>query len=218
MFDLLDVLRFVVREEGSDLHLKVPSRPLARIHGQLQTIEEWEPLKPADTDRILREMLTDHDKLAEFDRGHVLLRHMVIHPDEGVIARVAGARCDPGTGVCAMALTGGSFARRPEIRRVEPDSAAEVRIDATLREVEFYGEVQSSGAQVRSESSVLERSRGRRGARGVSSLYPAPSTPSSNERSRENLRPPPALRPAAPRSPRSWSFESGPNKAKPPKA
>src|SRR5260221_7461338 len=91
---------------------------------------------------------------------------MVIHPDEGVIARVAGARGDPGTGVGATPLTGGSFARRPEIRRVEPGSGAEVRIDATLREVEFYREVQSSGPEIRSESSVLERSRGRRGARG----------------------------------------------------
>jgi twitching motility protein PilT len=70
MFDLHEALRYVVRHEGSDLHLKVPSRPMARIHGLLQAIEEWEPLKPADTDRVLREMLTDHDKLAEFDREH----------------------------------------------------------------------------------------------------------------------------------------------------
>ena len=31
MFDLHDALRYVVRQEGSDLHLKVSSRPLARI-------------------------------------------------------------------------------------------------------------------------------------------------------------------------------------------
>jgi twitching motility protein PilT len=68
MFDLHEALRYVVRKEGSDLHLKVPSRPLARIHGQLQPIEEYDALTPDDTDRILREMLTDHDKLAEFDR------------------------------------------------------------------------------------------------------------------------------------------------------
>jgi twitching motility protein PilT len=70
MFDLHEALRYVVRKEGSDLHLKVPSRPLARIHGRLQPIEEYEPLHSADTDRVLREMLTDHDKLAEFDREH----------------------------------------------------------------------------------------------------------------------------------------------------
>ena len=44
MFDLHEALRFVVRSEGSDLHLKVGSRPLARIHGQLRPIEQCEPL------------------------------------------------------------------------------------------------------------------------------------------------------------------------------
>jgi twitching motility protein PilT len=67
MFDLHEALRYVVRKEGSDLHLKVPSRPLARIHGRLEPIEDYEPLTSADTDRVLREMLTDHEKLAEFD-------------------------------------------------------------------------------------------------------------------------------------------------------
>jgi twitching motility protein PilT len=70
MFELHEALRYVVRKEGSDLHLKVPSRPLARIHGKLEPIEDYEPLRAADTDRVLREMLTDHDKLAEFDREH----------------------------------------------------------------------------------------------------------------------------------------------------
>ena len=68
MFDLQEALRYVVRKEGSDLHLKVPSRPITRIHGKLEPIEEYEPLHPDDTDRVLREMLTDNDKLAEFDR------------------------------------------------------------------------------------------------------------------------------------------------------
>ena len=53
---------------------------------------------------------------------------------------------------------------------------------------------------------------------GVSSLYPAPRTPSSRERSGDTLKPPPAMRPAAPRSPWSWSFERGASKAKPPNA
>ena len=68
MFDLHEALRYVVRHEGSDLHLKVPSKPLARIHGRLTAIEQYEPMQATDTDRVLREMLTDHDKLAEFER------------------------------------------------------------------------------------------------------------------------------------------------------
>jgi twitching motility protein PilT len=68
MFDLHDALGYVVRKEGSDLHLKVPARPQTRIHGRLEPIEGSEPMQPADTERVFRQMLTDQNKLAEFDR------------------------------------------------------------------------------------------------------------------------------------------------------
>jgi twitching motility protein PilT len=68
MFDLASALRYVIAHEGSDLHLKVPSRPLVRIHGQLDPIPDSEPLGPEDTQRILHEVLTAPDRLAEFDR------------------------------------------------------------------------------------------------------------------------------------------------------
>ena len=70
MFDLHEALRYVVRKEGSDLHLKVPSRPLARIHGRLEPIEQFEPLHPGDTERALSEMLADPEKREEFEREH----------------------------------------------------------------------------------------------------------------------------------------------------
>jgi twitching motility protein PilT len=70
MFDLHEALRYVVRQEGSDLHLKVPSRPLVRIHGKLEPIEQYQPLEAQDTARVLREMLGDDEKLAEFERDH----------------------------------------------------------------------------------------------------------------------------------------------------
>ena len=69
MFDLEEALTYVVKRDGSDLHLKVPSRPLARIHGQLVPLEYYEPMKPEDTERVLQEMLADHhDRMVEFDR------------------------------------------------------------------------------------------------------------------------------------------------------
>ncbi|HTX46578.1 MAG TPA: type IV pilus twitching motility protein PilT [Solirubrobacteraceae bacterium] len=68
MFDLHEALRYIVRSEGSDLHLKVGSAPLARIHGTLGPLEGYETLKAEDSDRVLREMLTDREKLAEFDQ------------------------------------------------------------------------------------------------------------------------------------------------------
>jgi twitching motility protein PilT len=66
MFDLQDALRRVIETEGSDLHLKVPSRPLIRTHGTLEPMPESEPLTPGDTERVFREMLTDEFKLNEF--------------------------------------------------------------------------------------------------------------------------------------------------------
>ncbi len=71
MFDFVEALRYVVRNEGSDLHLKAFSRPIARVHGKLGPIEAYEPLEPHDTEHALQEMLIEHrDKLAEFDRDH----------------------------------------------------------------------------------------------------------------------------------------------------
>ena len=68
MFELHEALQLVVRSEGSDLHLKVGSRPLARIHGRLQQVDRWEPLTPDDTERVVREMLAPHpEKLSEFE-------------------------------------------------------------------------------------------------------------------------------------------------------
>ena len=36
MFDLEQALARVIETGGSDLHLKVPSRPIIRTHGQLE--------------------------------------------------------------------------------------------------------------------------------------------------------------------------------------
>ena len=46
-FDIDAALRYVVEREGSDLHVKVASPPMARIHGALRPIEGSEPLTRA---------------------------------------------------------------------------------------------------------------------------------------------------------------------------
>jgi twitching motility protein PilT len=66
MFDLQAALRRVIETEGSDLHLKVPSRPLIRTHGILEPIPESDPLSPDETEAVFREMLTEPLKLEEF--------------------------------------------------------------------------------------------------------------------------------------------------------
>jgi twitching motility protein PilT len=67
-FDLQRTLQKVVDKGGSDLHLKVPAPPLVRVQGKLQPVEDEEPFTPADTERVLREMLTSSERLSEFAR------------------------------------------------------------------------------------------------------------------------------------------------------
>jgi twitching motility protein PilT len=65
-FDIDAALRYVVEQEGSDLHVKVPSPPIARVHGELRPIKDAEPLTPEDTDAALEHILTDRSLLEEF--------------------------------------------------------------------------------------------------------------------------------------------------------
>jgi twitching motility protein PilT len=70
MFDLESALHRVIEIDGSDLHLKVPSRPLIRRLGHLEEIPDTDELAPEDTERALRELLHDHGKLEEFAEEH----------------------------------------------------------------------------------------------------------------------------------------------------
>ena len=66
MFDIDSALMRVIETEGSDLHLKVPARPVIRRHGKLEPIEGSAPLTPEDTEATLHHMLTDDAKLESF--------------------------------------------------------------------------------------------------------------------------------------------------------
>jgi twitching motility protein PilT len=65
-FDVDAALRYVVEREGSDLHVKVPSPPMARIHGELRPIEGADPLTPGETEQALEHILRDPVLLAEY--------------------------------------------------------------------------------------------------------------------------------------------------------
>jgi len=67
MFDFEQALRRVIDVEGSDLHLKVPSRPLIRRQGKLEPIPGSDALTPEATEATFRAMLHDAAKLREFD-------------------------------------------------------------------------------------------------------------------------------------------------------
>jgi twitching motility protein PilT len=66
MFDIDQALMAVIETEGSDLHLKVPARPMIRRHGRLEPIAGSEPLNAEDTEQVLFRILTDEQKLEAF--------------------------------------------------------------------------------------------------------------------------------------------------------
>ncbi len=68
-FDIDAALRYVVEREGSDLHVKVPSPPMARVHGVLRAIDGAEPLTPEDTERAFEHICTDPTLREEFARN-----------------------------------------------------------------------------------------------------------------------------------------------------
>jgi twitching motility protein PilT len=69
-FDVDDALMRVIENEGSDLHIKVPSPPLIRRHGKLEPLEGEEPLTPEATEQVLTHMLTNETKIEEFERDN----------------------------------------------------------------------------------------------------------------------------------------------------
>ena len=68
MLDLHGTLNLLVSRGGSDLHLKVGSAPLLRVHGTLEPLENHERVRPEETESVARDMLaTQPEKLAEFE-------------------------------------------------------------------------------------------------------------------------------------------------------
>ena len=68
--DLGALLAHAVERGASDLHLKVPARPIVRIHGTLVQVPGHGPLEVGDTERFAAELLDGHEtKRAEFATG-----------------------------------------------------------------------------------------------------------------------------------------------------
>jgi twitching motility protein PilT len=70
MFDVQAAMRELVEKEGSDLHLKVGSAPLYRVHGELGSAPGVPELSREDTEGALRDLLSDESKLQEFAQEH----------------------------------------------------------------------------------------------------------------------------------------------------
>jgi twitching motility protein PilT len=66
MFEIDLALRTLVEREGSDLHVKVDSPPIARMHGELIPLEGFGQLSAEDTERAFKE-IAEPRSLAEFE-------------------------------------------------------------------------------------------------------------------------------------------------------
>ena len=53
---------------ASDLHIKVPSRPRARVTGVLRSLDEFDPVTPGDTEALAAIVLRSDSKRDQFDR------------------------------------------------------------------------------------------------------------------------------------------------------
>jgi twitching motility protein PilT len=70
MFDVESALRELVSKGGSDLHLKVGSKPLFRVDGVLAAEQDGPVLSAEDTEHALEVLLSDEAKLKEFAQEH----------------------------------------------------------------------------------------------------------------------------------------------------
>ena len=70
MFDVEAALRELVAKKGSDLHLKVGSKPLFRVDGNLAAEPDGPVLSAEDTEHALEVLLSDEAKLKEFAQEH----------------------------------------------------------------------------------------------------------------------------------------------------
>jgi twitching motility protein PilT len=67
-FDIDAALRYMVEREGSDLHVKADSPPIARVHGDLWALKASEPLAAEDTEKALHQ-IADQNHLTEFEEA-----------------------------------------------------------------------------------------------------------------------------------------------------
>jgi twitching motility protein PilT len=67
-FDLDTALARAIALGASDLHVKVPSRPRARVNGVLRPLGEFAPITPGDTDALTASILRSESKREQFER------------------------------------------------------------------------------------------------------------------------------------------------------
>jgi twitching motility protein PilT len=77
MFEMDSALRTLVDRGGSDLHVKMDSRPVVRVHGDLVPLDDYEPLTAKDTEKAFHDIaevrsLTEFEDEGEADFSYAL--------------------------------------------------------------------------------------------------------------------------------------------------
>jgi len=100
-FNVDDALRRLVDSEGSDLHLKVDSPPMGRIHGELAPLSGHGPLSAADTEaafeamtslaRIREEFAADGEADFSYELAGVCRFRVNVFRQRGAVSVVARA-------------------------------------------------------------------------------------------------------------------------------
>ncbi len=77
MFDIDSALSTLVERQGSDLHVKVSSPPILRVHGQLSYLEGHAPLTAEDTEKAFHDIaevrsLTEFEEDGEADYSYAI--------------------------------------------------------------------------------------------------------------------------------------------------
>lgn len=71
MLTLDELLTYVVKNEGSDLHLKAESHPLMRLYGDLQEMEQYPKLTPEQVRELCYSILNER-QIARFEKDFEL--------------------------------------------------------------------------------------------------------------------------------------------------
>ncbi|MBM2826774.1 MAG: twitching motility protein PilT [Dehalococcoidia bacterium] len=66
--EIKDLLRLTVEREASDLHVKVPSPPVLRIHGELAPVDNFPPITPEDAQKMFQDITTEAQRRSFHER------------------------------------------------------------------------------------------------------------------------------------------------------
>ncbi len=61
-YSIDDLLELVVAHKASDLHLTAGTNPAIRVHGEIQRLDEIEPLRPEDTQQLMYQILSSEQQ------------------------------------------------------------------------------------------------------------------------------------------------------------